>query len=133
MRELEEERSAALQKTLVSAFRRSTVNREYVLAALQEVAERCMQRRPVRDANGKVLGDWTFNPASAIRALELLGKQLGLFSEPEKRREGDQFDRMSAEELRQWLLNQQALLAQDITPKPAPAPVIDAEPQEPQD
>jgi hypothetical protein len=56
------------------------VDRAWVLGRLRSVVERCMQSEPIIDDNCNV-GVFTFNPAGATRALELLGKQLGLFTD----------------------------------------------------
>lgn len=53
----------------------------WVLQQLRVVAERCLQRAPVRDRSGQETGEWTFNVSGATRALELIGKHLGMFSE----------------------------------------------------
>jgi phage terminase small subunit len=54
---------------------RASVTAEYVLRNLKEIVERCMQRVPAEEEN------WSFNAAGALRALELLGKHLGLFKD----------------------------------------------------
>lgn len=66
--------------------------REWVKQSLVEVANRCMQKSPVMtfdrenkeyvqatDADGNHL--WTFNAAGANRALELVGKDVGMFDD----------------------------------------------------
>lgn len=70
---------------------RSGITRKFILNSLKEVALRCMERIPVmeRDENGnyqqKIDADgnhvWQFNATGANKALELLGKHLGLFNE----------------------------------------------------
>lgn len=57
------------------------VDAGWVLRRLREVVERCLQETPVRDRQGKETGEWRFNASGATRALELLGKHLGMFSE----------------------------------------------------
>lgn len=68
------------------------IDRAYVLRNLREVAERCLQRAPVLQYNRSTrsyepaldeAGNavWQFDVTGAIRALELLGKHLGIFSE----------------------------------------------------
>lgn len=65
--------------------RRVEVTQDYVLSNLVEVVERTMQRAPVLDRKGEQVTDeegravWTFDAKSANRALELLGKHLGIF------------------------------------------------------
>lgn len=52
----------------------------WVLSNLKEVAERCMQGTEVKDRFGNVIeGEWTFNARDANKALELIGKHLGMF------------------------------------------------------
>jgi phage terminase small subunit len=53
----------------------------WVLGQLRVVAERCLQGVPVRDRSGQETGEWSFNASGATRALELIGKHLGMFSE----------------------------------------------------
>ena len=67
--------------------RRVEITQDYVLSNLVEVVERTMQRAPVLDRKGEQVtaeegrAVWTFDAKSANRALELLGKHLGLFSD----------------------------------------------------
>lgn len=66
------------------------VDAGYVLSALQETLERCLQRKPVMvfnrekrsmeqatDENGE--GVWQFDSTGANRSAELLGRHLGVF------------------------------------------------------
>lgn len=66
------------------------ITTEYVLHGLKEVAERCLQRKPVMrfDWSEKALvqettedgeGIWTFDAQGANKAFELLGRHLGIF------------------------------------------------------
>ena len=65
---------------------RTGITQDYVLSSLKQVAERCLQAEPVT-ARGQHSSDdegnylWTFNAAGANKALELLGKHLGIFSD----------------------------------------------------
>ena len=65
---------------------------KYVVEGLKEVADRCMQKKPVMVFNKKEKhieqvidvdgqGVWTFDSSGANRSLELLGKHLGAFKE----------------------------------------------------
>ena len=63
---------------------RTEITADYVLTNLREIVDRCMQKQPVftkgeqaTDEQGRAI--WTFNARDAIKALELLGKNLGLF------------------------------------------------------
>lgn len=58
------------------------VTREWVVARLREVAERCMQAAPAAPARGAAGAEgpqYKFDAGAAIRALGLLGKHLGMF------------------------------------------------------
>lgn len=63
-------------------------DRAWVRARLREVAERTMQAVPVTDSKGEPTGAWTFNAAGANRALELLGRELGMFVDRKDHRIG---------------------------------------------
>jgi phage terminase small subunit len=75
----------ALQTSLNKRNKRIEINQDYVVSSLQEVVERCMQHRPVLNMKGEQIQDeegrniWTFNANGANKALELLGKHLGMF------------------------------------------------------
>ena len=66
---------------------RTAVDASWVVSNLVEVAERCMQKRPVRNMRGEQVVDeegnnlWTFDAKGANRALELIGKHVGCFVE----------------------------------------------------
>jgi len=66
---------------LESAVERCALSRAWALESLQSVAQRCMQAEPAANSKGEKNGMYTFNAAGATRALELLGRQLGLFTE----------------------------------------------------
>jgi hypothetical protein len=55
------------------------VDKNWVVANLKSVVERCMEAEEVLDCRGKPTGKYTFNATGANRALELLGKKLGMF------------------------------------------------------
>jgi phage terminase small subunit len=57
------------------------VSAEWVISRLVENVERCQQAEQVTDREGNPTGEYKFDAANANRALELLGKHLGLFVE----------------------------------------------------
>lgn len=57
------------------------LNAEWVLSNLKSVVERCMQAEAVRDNEGRVIGEYTFNAAGANKSLELIGKHIGMFGD----------------------------------------------------
>lgn len=52
-----------------------------VLADLRAIVDRCMQAEPVLDRKGEHTGEWRFNASGATKALELLGRHLGLWND----------------------------------------------------
>ena len=74
----------AINSAIKEREARTEITADYVLTNLREIVERCMQKQPVftkgeqaTDEQGRNV--WTFNARDAIKALELLGKNLGLF------------------------------------------------------
>ena len=61
--------------------KRTELTTDYVLSGLRDVAERCRQAEPVLDREGNPTGEYRFDSSGANRALELLGKHLGIFIE----------------------------------------------------
>lgn len=80
----------AIEKAQAKRARRVEVTQDYVLSNLVEVVERTMQRAPVTDRKGGQVTDeegravWTFDAKGASKALELLGKHLGIFTDKVK-------------------------------------------------
>lgn len=63
------------------AAERAGVTVESVLTDLIAIKNRCMQAEPVLDREGNPTGEYQFREHGAIKALELLGKALRMFSE----------------------------------------------------
>lgn len=89
MREIMDRAAEIKAKALAKAQDKAAVDRAYVLRNLKEIVERCMQHKPVTDANGdpvfvetptgKIAAAYTFRPEAAVSALKLLGTELGMF------------------------------------------------------
>jgi phage terminase small subunit len=60
------------------------INAEQVLQSILEIGERCKQAVPVLDDNGNETGVYRFDAQGALRAYELLGKNLELFTDKVK-------------------------------------------------
>lgn len=58
---------------------RSAVTVEFVLKGLLTNFHRAMQAEPVLDDEGKPTGEYTYQANAANKALELMGKYLGMF------------------------------------------------------
>lgn len=64
-----------------NSVRPTIVSREFVMLRLRHVAERAMAVSPVMDKDGQPTGEYKCDFGAANKALELLGKQLGMFKE----------------------------------------------------
>ncbi len=58
---------------------KTAMDRAWVVERLVENVERAMQVEAVRDREGNSTGQFTYQGAVANKALELLGKELGMF------------------------------------------------------
>lgn len=68
-----------LTELMEARSRRTEITADTVLQDIREVADRCLAAIPVADAQGRNQGVWRFDARAALKALELLGKHLGLF------------------------------------------------------
>ena len=75
---------AAIHQAQQERTTRTQVTADWVIKGLVEVAERCLQAKPVLDKAGHETGAYVFNAAGANRALELLGRRLKLFDGEER-------------------------------------------------
>lgn len=81
----------AVKKAMDERAEKIGITQDWVLGNLKTVAERCMQTAPVLDRRGNHVrvetpdGEealaYTFNALGANKALELLGKHLGMFTD----------------------------------------------------
>ena len=77
--ELLQEKRSIDTAAMAAAIEATALSKEWVLSRLKENVERAMQARPVLDEDGKAIGDFKYDGNVANRALELLGKELGMF------------------------------------------------------
>ena len=63
------------------AVEKAAVDRAWVLEHLRQNVDRSMQAVPVTDREGNETGEYTYQGSVANRALELVGKELGMFHE----------------------------------------------------
>ena len=72
---------AALREAQEARSERTELTQDWVLSRLVENTQRAMQAEPVRDREGNPTGEYTYAGAVANKALELLGKHLGMFAD----------------------------------------------------
>ncbi|HZV12657.1 MAG TPA: terminase small subunit [Candidatus Kapabacteria bacterium] len=70
---------ARIEELKQEYFEQLELDSYYVLARLKQIVERAMQEKQTRGKDGKKNGTSQFNTITAIRALELIGKYLGMF------------------------------------------------------
>lgn len=78
------------------------VDKDWIRDRLAQIVERCMQAEPVLDREGNRTGEYTFQAPAAIRALELLGKDMGMFVERKEVLHGN-IETLSDERLRELI------------------------------
>lgn len=96
--------SAEIAKRQQKLQQDTGISVQWVLSNLKWVAERCMAPEPLVDKEGNII-EWRFDSSGANKALESIGKHLGMFTDKVKL-EGDVSVTVSYEEqLKQMLEN----------------------------
>lgn len=88
-------------KAMERVVEKTALTKEYVITRLIENAERAMQAVPVKNAKGEETGVYRYEGSVANRALELLGKELGLFVDRKEVGAPGEFADVDARTLRQ--------------------------------
>ena len=73
--------TARLSELREEAASRNAITVDWVLSRLKEIVFRAMQVVPVLDRQGEPTGEYTYQGAVANRALELIGRHLGMFAD----------------------------------------------------
>lgn len=73
--------AAAVAAAQAERSERTEVTQDWVIGRLVENVERSMRIEPVLDAEGEETGEFRYAGSVANKALELLGKHLGMFVE----------------------------------------------------
>ena len=87
----------ATERATEKAINKMALTKEYVLSKLMENVERSMQSVPATKDGGV----FKYDGSVANRALELLGKELGLFIDRKEVGKPGEFDDLDADALRQ--------------------------------
>lgn len=72
---------AALAAGQTAQHQRTLIDQDWVLERLVRNAERAAQAEPVRDEDGNPTGEYTYQGAVVNKALEIIGRHTGGFSE----------------------------------------------------
>jgi terminase small subunit-like protein len=78
---------------------KTALSKEWVLEKLPENLERALQQRRARNDDGEEVGDFTYQGNVANRALELIGKEIGMFIDRKEVGKPGDFAGMTDDEL----------------------------------
>ena len=84
--------------------RRTEIDQDWVLNRLVENVGRAMRANPVLDKDGVSMGEYRYEGAVANRALELVGKHLGMFTDKPDIRRPKEITDLTDDELQDILL-----------------------------
>jgi phage terminase small subunit len=73
------ERENIHAQATAEAIEKAGLTKEWIIGRLIENVDRAMQSEPVKDSKGVPTGEYTYQGNVANKALELLGKELGMF------------------------------------------------------
>lgn len=73
--------SAEIAQRQAAMSENAGISAEWVLERLRENVDRSMTAEPVRDRDGNETGEYVYQGSVANRALELLGKHVGMFTD----------------------------------------------------
>lgn len=93
------EREKIHGQATAKAVERAGLTKEWIIAKLVENAERALQAQQARDPEGNPVGDFKYEGSVANRALELLGKELGMFIERREVGDPGDFDLLDDDQL----------------------------------
>ena len=71
----------AVKKRMLERQKRVEVSQDYVLNTIIETIERCKQAEPVKDAEGNLTGEYSFDAKAVLKGAELLGRHLGTWND----------------------------------------------------
>lgn len=71
----------AIRTAMAKRAEKAQIDADWVLIRLIEMYERCSQAKPVLDKAGKETGVYRFDSKGALRALELIGKHINMFTD----------------------------------------------------
>lgn len=79
---------ASIEKATAAVVEKAGLSKEWVIAQLMENVAMAKQAEPVLDKQGQPVGEYAQNLAAANKALELLGKEVGMFVDRKEVRTG---------------------------------------------
>jgi len=77
--EILDEREAIHAQATAEAVKATGLTKEWVIETLKENVARSMQAKSMTDDDGNTIGEFQYQGSVANKALELLGKEIGMF------------------------------------------------------
>jgi phage terminase small subunit len=97
---LRRQKESAHAQATQAVFAEAALDKAWVLKRLARIVDMGMAAEPVRDADGNPSGEYRANLNAANKALELIGKEAGMFIDRKEIRTGD-LDGLEHDELKQ--------------------------------
>lgn len=117
--ELLVEREVIHSQATADAVKSTGLTKEWVIETLKENVARAMQATPVKtDDDGEAIGEYQYQGSVANRALELLGKELGMFVDRKEVGKPGEFENMNADQLRDYIRREATELGVGPTSSP---------------
>ncbi len=73
--------AAAIQEAMAARSERTKADQDWIVERLVENVERAMQLEPMTNREGKPKGEYVYQGNVANKALELLGRHVGMFDD----------------------------------------------------
>ena len=103
MSEILDERETIHSQATADAIKSTALTKEWVIETLKENVARAMQAKSVKTDDGETIGEYQYQGSVANRALELLGKELGMFIDRKEVGKPGEFESMNADQLRELI------------------------------
>lgn len=116
--EVHDGRERASREATADAIAAASLTKQWVIERLMENAERALQRVAVKDSEGHPTGEYRYEGSVANRALELLGKEQGMFIDRKEVGKPGEFDGLNTDDLRSFVAREAEALGLSTTPAP---------------
>jgi len=97
---LRQQKEAMHQQAVQTVIAEAALDKAWVLKRLSRIVDMGMAAEPVKDAEGNPVGEYKANLQAANKALELIGKEAGMFIDRKEIRTGE-LDGLGHDELKQ--------------------------------
>lgn len=89
---------------------KAAVDKAWVIDRLVENADRAMQAKAVQGEEGQVIGEYRYEGSVANRALELIGKEFGMFVDRKEVGKPGEFSNLNDDDLDKFISERNALI-----------------------